>query len=41
MTNRLRRRELRLELDEVWCGERDPGLLPEEECKVTDSNIRE
>lgn len=40
-TSRLLRRELLLELEDVWCGERDPGLLPEDECRVTDSNIRE
>lgn len=40
-TSRLLRRELLLELEDVWCGEREPGLLPEDECRVTDSNIRE
>lgn len=40
-TSRLLRREVRLELEDVWCGEREPGLLPEEDCRVTDSNIRE
>lgn len=40
-TSRLLRRELLLELDDVWCGEREPGLLPEDDCRVTDSNIRE
>lgn len=39
--SRLLRRELLLELEDVWCGEREPGLLPEDECRVTDSNIRE
>lgn len=41
-TGRLLRRELRPEPDDVWCGESEPaGLLPEDECNVTDSNIRE
>ncbi|TNN75527.1 hypothetical protein EYF80_014339 [Liparis tanakae] len=41
-TGRLRRRELRWEPDGVWCGESEPaGLLPDDECSVTDSNIRE
>lgn len=35
------RREVLLELEDVWCGEREPGLLPEDDCSVTDSNIRE
>lgn len=40
-TGRLLRRWVLLELEDVWCGERDPGLLPEDDCRVTDSNIRE
>lgn len=40
-TGRLLRREVLLELEDVWCGEREPGLLPEDDCSVTDSNIRE
>lgn len=39
-TSRLLRREALLELEELWCGEREPGLLPDD-CRVTDSNIRE
>ena len=38
---RLLRREVLLELEDVWCGEREPGVLPEDDCRVTDSNIRE
>lgn len=37
----LLRLEIRFELGDVWCGEREPGLLPEDECRVTDSKIRE
>lgn len=40
-TSRLLRRDVLLELEDVWCGEREPGLLPEDDCRVTDSNIRE
>lgn len=40
-TSRLLRRRVLLELGGVWCGEREPGLLPEEDCRVTDSKIRE
>lgn len=40
-TSRLLRREVLVELEDVWCGERDPGLLPDDDCKVTDSNMRE
>lgn len=40
-TSRFLRRELLLELEDVWCGESEPGLLPEDEYRVTDSNIRE
>lgn len=29
------------EVEDVWCGEREPGLLPEDECRVTDSKMRE
>lgn len=41
VAGRLLRREVLLELEDVWCGEREPGLLPEDDCRVTDSNIRE
>lgn len=40
-TARLLRRWGLLELGDVWCGDREPGLLPEDDCRVTDSNIRE
>lgn len=40
-TGRLLRRWVLVELGGVWCGEIDPGLLPEDDCRVTDSNIRE
>lgn len=40
-TTRLLRREVLLEQEDVWCGEREPGLLPEDDGSVTDSNIRE
>lgn len=40
-TTRLLRREVLLELEDVWCGESEPGLLPEDDFQVTDSNIRE
>lgn len=36
-TTLLARRDSRLGLDEVWCGEREPGLLPEDEGSVSDS----
>lgn len=29
--SRLLRREHLWELEDVWCGEREPGLLPEDE----------
>lgn len=40
-TSRLRRLEVLRELEEVWWGESEPGLLPDDECSVTDSKIRE
>lgn len=40
-TSRLRRLEVLRELEEVWWGESEPGLLPEDDCSVTDSKIRE
>lgn len=36
-TTFLARRDTRLGLDDVWCGEREPGLLPDEDGSVTDS----
>lgn len=36
-TTLLARRDVRLGLDDVWCGEREPGLLPEDDGSVTDS----
>lgn len=36
-TTFLARRDPRLGLDDVWCGEREPGLLPDDDGSVTDS----